>query len=385
ELRTPLTPVLMAASALRHQRELPAHLRDVFAMIVRNVQIEARLVDDLLDVTRITQGKMSADRVAADLHELVRTACESFGVELLNKRQSIWIELKAEQTSVSVDLVRMQQLFGNLLSNAIKFGPTEGEIRIRSWNDASNIMIEVEDDGIGIESGNVPRIFEPFNQLEIDPSRTISGLGLGLTICRGIAELHGGRVDATSRGRGLGARFVVQLPVLEQPTAVADADGLAAAPTPAPMPPPVESSDSCRILLVEDHEDTADLLADLLADEGYEVSKVTNIREALAVDIETIDVIVSDLGLPDGSGLDLIRRLQEASSRHHPAIALSGFGTGSDVQASKEAGFDVHLTKPVDFDRLVGMIRAFDPRRRPEQFGDAQTPQLSSATPRRRN
>jgi two-component system CheB/CheR fusion protein len=352
ELRTPLTPVLVAASALRNRADLPPPIRDTLGMIVRCVNLESRLIDDLLDVTRIAQGKMRFERVPTDVHGIVHRVCEALAPDLAAKKQSVWTELRAEQELAEVDPTRMFQLFSNLLRNAIKFSPVGAAIQVRSWNAQSKLMVEVEDRGVGIEAEELSRIFEPFEQLPVggaSATGTPGGLGLGLTICKGIVELHGGRLDAASRGRGLGARFVVQLPTTTRPEAEALPDTALRVPLTA-------KDKRCRVLLVEDHADTAEVLAELLVSYGYEVAAAASLHDALAVDLGNVDVIVSDLGLPDGDGLELIRTLQK--SGHHPAIALSGFGMESDVKASIEAGFDVHLTKPVDAEKLVGTIRS---------------------------
>jgi PAS domain S-box-containing protein len=367
ELRTPLTPVLVAASALQAQPDLPTRVRETFAMIVRNVELEARLVDDLLDVTRIAQGKMHAERTPTELHPLIQRVCESLREELARRQQRISVDLKAERSRALVDPTRMQQLFGNLLRNALKFTPAGGEILVGSWNRDGTLVVEVEDNGIGLEAAELTRIFEPFSQVEpSEPpaggiSRTSEGLGLGLAICKGITDLHGGTLEAQSLGRGRGSRFIVQLPTTTLPVASAEVR-VAASPERAAVPAKlVDGNGKARILLVEDHVDTAEMVAELLVDEGFEVDKASTVRDALAVDLQNVDVIVSDLGLPDGDGLDLIRQLLR--SGHRPAIALSGFGMGTDVQASMEAGFDVHLTKPVDFDKLIQTIRTLGTRR----------------------
>ena len=221
-------------------------------------------------------------------------------------------------------------------------------------------MLEVEDNGIGMDSKQVSSIFAPFNQLEPESPRTAGGLGLGLTICKAIADLHGAKLVAVSRGRGRGSRFVLQMEAAR--------DQSARLPSRARAPSVVRPSavalprTGCRVLLVEDHADTAELVSDLLVAEGFKVDWARSISDALSIDLAKVDVIVSDLGLPDGNGLDLIRTLQE--TRHHPAIALSGFGMGSDVEASLQAGFDAHLTKPVDIGELLYTIRTVTARAR---------------------
>jgi signal transduction histidine kinase/ActR/RegA family two-component response regulator len=374
ELRTPLTPVLLAASAFRERRELPSHVRKVFGMVARSIELECRLVDDLLDVTRIAQGKMRVERISTDLHAILRRVCEALAPEMHEKHQSLWTELKAERALAEVDPARIHQLFANLLRNAVKFSPSGGEIQVRSWNTGSKIIVEIEDNGIGIDPEELPRLFEPFSQLEQADApaiRNAGGLGLGLAISKGIVDLHGGRLEATSRGRGLGSRFVVQLPTTTRPAARIDR---------VAAPGSLQRTDhgKYRVLLVEDDRETAQAIAELLRAEGYDVHTAATIRDALAADIDKVDVIVSDIGLPDGDGRDLIRRLQE--SHHHPAIALSGFGMDSDLKENLDAGFDINLTKPVDFDTLVGTIRGLIPKAEavvgqgPSDEGDVRGP-----------
>jgi PAS domain S-box-containing protein len=364
ELRTPLTPVLAAASLMSGRRNLSVEVLGAFQMIRRNVSIEARIIDDLLDVTRIASGKMSVRREPTDVHQLALDTVEILGEEARRKRHTIAVDLAAERHQASADPVRLRQVFWNLLRNAIKFTPDGGEIHLRTWNAGSRMTIEIEDSGVGIDPQDIPQIFEPFRQIDEDRlKRTTGGLGLGLSICKGLIDLHGGQIAAHSRGRGQGARFVVQLETLSGLPARADAaPPAAAAPLPPPAPERVEAGASAerkrRILLVDDHPDTVAMMTDLLIDSGYDVESAQSVRAALAVDLQQVDMIVSDIGLPDGTGLDLIRSLQ--SRGHRPAIALSGFGMESDVRASKEAGFDLHLTKPVDIDDLLGAIRALN-------------------------
>ena len=347
ELRTPLTPVLAAVTALPGRPDVPDHLRATFEMIRRNVLTEARLIDDLLDVTRITQGKMRVERQPIDVHETIRDAAETLDSEVRAKHLSLGLSLDAVEHGAAADPVRMKQVFWNLLRNAIRFTPDGGRIEVRSWNDSSNgrrsLRVEVSDNGRGFDISLASRLFEPFEQAEA--LERSGGLGLGLAICRGVMELHGGSVVANSRGPGQGARFVVELESSSELPARAE--------PPAPSRTLIEAKP--RILLVEDDADTGDLIGELLHDAGYEVNTVRSAKAALASNLDDVDLVISDIGLPGLSGLDLMRTIR----REHPlrGVALSGYGTEADIHASEEAGFSAHLTKPVAFDDLLATIR----------------------------
>lgn len=349
ELRTPLTPVLAAVTALHSRADVPPALRGICEMIRRNVQTEARLIDDLLDVSRITQGKMSIDRQPTDAHAAVREVIETLEADIRGKRISVGLFLEADRPIAFADPVRLKQVLWNLMRNAVKFTPEGGRIEVRSWNDDRGgrtwLHVEVSDNGLGFDPASVPRLFEAFEQGTEKPERN-GGLGLGLAICKGIMDLHAGTIAATSPGPGRGARFLIEI------------DTMAAAPVvvPAhtPLPGPGPAADRPRLLLVEDDPDTADVLQELLQDAGYVVRIARSAKAALALDLDTIDLVISDIGLPDVSGLDLMRRLKDRALR---GVALSGYGTEADILASREAGFSAHLTKPVDFERLLATIQ----------------------------
>jgi two-component system CheB/CheR fusion protein len=357
ELRTPLTPVLAAVSALERREGLPEWLKNVFAMISRNVEAESRLIDDLLDATRIARGKMNMDRRPMELHGAVRAALDLLGHQIAKKRLTIVVELEAAEAWVDGDLLRLRQVFSNLLQNAIKFTPAGGRIELRSWNRDAWLAVELGDSGIGIDRDALPRLFVPFEQV-IDPTapdassgrggggQSRGGLGLGLAICKGLVELHGGRIAATSPGLGKGSRFIVDLPACPAPPERA-ASAAVAAPSPGPMGKP-------RILLVEDDADTAEALADLLRMEGFPIRVASSFHAALAANVADCDLLVCDLGLGDGNGLELMRRLREKGPIK--GIVLSGFGTESDIRASRDAGFSAHLIKPVSLEKLVSAI-----------------------------
>ena len=349
ELRTPLTPVLAAASALSEAQDLPADLRDTLAIVARNVSTEVQLIDDLLDLTRITHGKMRVEKQAIDLHRVVREVLDTFLADAEKAGLALSLELLASLHWVSGDPFRLRQVFDNLLRNALKFTPAGGRIEVRSWNSEEQLLVEVSDSGRGFDTGTSARLFQPFEQaLQGTSTASAKGLGLGLPICRGILEQHEATISASSPGLGRGARFVVEIGTIEPPTLR----------PPPPSTPPSRPSKTVRVLLVEDHEDTAEVFAGLLRRSGYSVQVADSVQSALAVNPSDFDLLLSDVGLIDGSGRDLMRTLRR--TREVKGIALSGYGTEEDVRASKEAGFALHLTKPVDFVELLQAVAQFD-------------------------
>jgi CheY-like chemotaxis protein len=368
ELRSPLAPVLAAASALKGGQIAPAELARLCELIQRNVSLQARLIDDLLDATRIVRGKMQVHCEPLDLHPLVCEVVEMFRDELRSKQLELVLALDAKRETVEGDPVRLRQVVWNLLKNAIKFTRAGGRIAVRSWNDHQRVALEVSDSGIGLRPEAIERLFQPFEQNE---GGAAGGLGLGLAIARGVVELHNGRITATSPGENKGSRFVVDLPLVVGANA-----GATAAVEHEPVragPALVKSEDQqatkARILLLEDNRDMAEALSLSLRSRGYEVKVAHSIRAALKTDFSTVDLVISDIGLPDGGGLTFVRKLHQKVNVR--AIALSGYGTERDVQASQEAGFLMHLTKPVDLATLVAAIEeamkvaAIPPARRP--------------------
>jgi PAS domain S-box-containing protein len=359
ELRTPLTPVLAVLSRLEAERRLSGHEADL-ATLRRNVELEARLIDDLLDLTRVASGKLELHRRQVDAREVVEHALSTVRGELEARELRLDVALAAEDHRVWADPPRLTQVLWNLLSNAVKFTPAGGTVTVRSWVDdrSRELSIEVRDTGIGIETEVLPRIFEAFEQTGRRITRKFGGLGLGLAVSRAIVDLHGGRLMAASEGRGRGAAFTVRLPLGGIQEDLEETGVWLSRPR-LPMVS-VKPDRALRILLVEDHEDTARALADLLELMGHEVTLAGSVTAALAAAAAEarrggIDLVVSDLGLPDGSGQDLMRELIRLYG--WKGIALSGYGMEEDIRRSREAGFARHLTKPVDLDTLRAAIR----------------------------
>ncbi len=342
ELRTPLSPIVHAVTLLE-DGDCPAWAREHIDTIRRNIRLEARLIDDLLDLARIRNGKLRLDLQPVDVHEVLRHAQEICRADLEARRLRIDERLEASENHVRGDAARLQQIFWNLLTNAAKFSPERTAIEVRTSTAGGQITIEITDQGVGIAPEKLERIFDAFEQ---GPRSTQTGLGLGLAICKALVEMHGGAIAAHSEGPQRGATFVVHLPC------VAPATELSAAPSPA-----ISARDGLRLLLVEDHPDTLATLERLLKRRGYLVRTASSIEQALQVGASfEFDMLISDIGLPDGRGTDLLALLQQRLGYYPPAIAMSGFGMEDDIERSRVAGFLEHLTKPVEFVALEQAI-----------------------------
>ena len=346
ELRTPLTPVLAAVSAIEEQTDLPTELRADVELIHRNVELEARLIDDLLDVTRISRGKIELHRETISLHACLQTTLEICASDIQAKSLKVSVALNARQHFVSADPARLQQVFWNLLKNAIKFTPTCGRISIRTENSGSQIRIHVADSGIGIAPEVLPRIFNTFEQGEQSKSRQFGGLGLGLSIARAVMELHHGSLHGYSEGKNQGSTFITELETVMPDLSLSSA---------AQFELPTGEPHLLKVLMVDDHADTLRILSRMVSKWGFCVMTATCVREALALAArEPFDLVISDLGLPDGSGLEIMR---ETKMRYGlRGIAISGYGSDGDLRESEEAGFDAHLTKPISFQALKTAI-----------------------------
>ncbi|WP_377730911.1 hybrid sensor histidine kinase/response regulator [Paraburkholderia caffeinitolerans] len=347
ELRTPLTPVLAGTRLLEQIDGLPDAARAGVLMIRRNIELEARLIDDLLDLTRVANGKLSLTLDTVDVHEVIDAVLELFHSEIQIKQQDVHVERRAQHHYVRGDRARMQQMFWNLVRNAAKFTPDGGHIFVRTRDERMHVAIEVEDTGIGIAPDQIGKLFHAFEQGSHNMTRQFGGLGLGLAVTKALTEAHGGTVSAKSPGSHCGATFTIVLPTA--------APGSGAA-LPADHSGPHRAG-ALDILLIEDHEDTAEVMSQLIRALGHEVSVAASVASALALTAaQPFDLVVSDIGLPDGSGIDFIRAFRKESTA--PAIALTGFGTDDDVRRSLEAGFTSHLTKPVNFEQLERLIEA---------------------------
>jgi PAS domain S-box-containing protein len=343
ELRTPLTPALAAATYLADNaaKLQPEFVEDV-DIIKRNVQLQARLIDDLLDLTRVTRGKLELHFERVDAHALIPKTIDIAKADIEKKKLNVSVQLDAEEHHVWADSVRIQQVFWNLINNAVKFTPPGGKIDIRSSNDDyGRFQLQITDNGIGIEAERQVSLFKPFEQADPSVSRQFGGLGLGLAISKHLVDLHRGAINVQSRGRSYGATFKVTLDAVPNHVERSGVNSQA----------PQKPAKSLRILLVEDHGDTRQTLSRLLSHFGHQISIADNRQSALEiVQSQKFDVVLSDIGLPDGTGYEVIAQ----AKRNQPikAVAITGFGTNEDVRRGKEAGFDFHLVKPIDFHEL---------------------------------
>ncbi len=370
ELRTPLNPILLAVTSMIEGPTPPEEVRPNLEMIRQNVNLQARLIDDLLDVMRIVRGKMPLHWEVADGHGLIRQAVQICQGEVSGKELFLDLDLGAPGHHISADPARFQQVIWNLVKNAVKFTPGGGAITIRTRNrhvdGGERLVIEVSDTGIGIEPEILPLIFDPFQQGETRITRKFGGLGLGLAICRGIVEAHGGTLVAESPEMGRGTTFRIALKTIPSPATTDDEPAVESPEGPRAAP------SSLKLLVVEDEPATLRLMARLLRGLGHEVTTASTVADGLrAAGAVDFDLIVSDIGLPDGSGLDLMRQVV-ARRGPVPAIALTGYGMEEDILRSREAGFTAHLTKPIDFAKLEAMIRQVAPTG--FRGGDSPTP-----------
>jgi two-component system CheB/CheR fusion protein len=355
ELRTPLTPVL-AGIALVERGTLSEEARHFLEVIRRNVELESRLIDDLLDLTRITRGKVELDKRLFELCTIIERAVDVCRPDIEARQLHFGIDWGPRPYVLYADGARLQQVFWNLLKNAIKFTPKGGCVGIRCRPDVAGVVVEVHDSGVGIERSAIGSIFDAFTQAQHSTARQFGGLGLGLTISKMLAEMHGGTIEARSEGPGRGSSFSVRLPIVSYGTARMSPD---AAPSTR-----IEHHErtGTRVLLVEDHGDTAQTMVTVLEMAGYEVATAGDVATALDIlDKQPFDLLISDLGLPDRSGLDLMRELRTRGSGL-AGIALSGYGMESDMEQSRAAGFLAHLVKPVEPARLLEAMQKALPK-----------------------
>ena len=353
ELRTPLTPVLMCVADLEQERAIAPEFRLQLAMVRRNVELEARLIDDLLDLTMVAHGKLQIVQSGpVDIHALLMHTEQIVHSDALAKSVRFQFELKACEHHVGGDAARLHQVFWNLFKNAIKFTPKGGCITIGTANSVpGQIVLTVNDTGMGIDAKTLPFVFHAFEQGETRKLQVSGGLGLGLSISKAIVELHGGTIRAESPGPGLGATLIIEFATV----------------LPFPIPhlieakPAPQAQPHCRrLLVIEDHEPTLTILAHLLRRRGHDVLTASTVKGALSLAAtHTFDLVISDIGLPDGTGIDLMRQLTKDYGLG--GIALSGYGMPADHAKSREAGFLAHLVKPINFDQLHNVLQGIAP------------------------
>lgn len=349
ELRTPLTPALFAASRLAEWDGLSDDARQLAVTIQRNIEYEARLIDDLLDVARISRNRISLRLETLDVHEVVGEALRICEPIASGKNVTLTPHLVASTHHVRADRARLRQVFWNLLINAIKFTDDGGQVIVRSGNaEDASIRISIRDTGAGMGPDQLQKLFAPFDRVS-PPMDSRSGLGLGLALCKGIVSAHGGQISAASQGPGSGSTFEVELATAPPPAPVETQ-----APRSAEKDTPAGRAErTVRVLLIEDDPDSREMLAMFLSHYGYGVEAVSSLTAGVTRLGEPWDIILSDIGLPDGSGLEVARRAQRLSRRPRRLIALTGYGSSDDIQASRQAGFDDHVVKPVDLENLL--------------------------------
>ena len=350
ELRTPLTPVLGWVNLLRSSGPGAdaALQKQGLDAIERNARLQARLVDDLLDISRAVSGKLRIEFEPVNLCAVIESAVETMRADFEARGVELAVVLPDSSLVVQGAPLRLQQIIWNLLSNAVKFTPRGGHVSLRAWRAGGEAQVEVSDNGIGIETDFLPQVFDRFRQADGSTTRQFGGLGLGLAIVRALAELHGGEVRADSEGLGHGARFTLVLPY-----------AVAAYEREEPKPEEKNIGEKVRVLVVDDSTETIELLEMLFSRRGYEVTSAISADEAVARARETTPgLIISDIGMPETDGYALLAKLRRLPGLEAvPAIALTGHALDEDRERSLAAGFAAHISKPVDPDELLRIVR----------------------------
>jgi signal transduction histidine kinase/CheY-like chemotaxis protein len=343
ELRNPLSAIQLAAEAAREGGEE----RRIDRVVRRQTAHLTRLVDDLLDVSRVTSGKLVLHRQPADLREVVERGMASLEGEIHARRLSLELDLPDQPVPVDIDVVRIEQVLSNLVTNAVKYTPPGGHIRVALGSDAACAVLAVADSGVGVDQDMLDPIFDLFAQVGATLERSRGGLGIGLTLVRRILELHGGSVEADSPGLGKGSTFTARLPLAAE--CVIEAD--------LPRSVAVPGGKTAPIVLVEDHDDSRELLRDILQTYGHRVTAAATGRAGVQAALaERPEIMIIDIGLPELDGYSVARRVREALGEEVYLIALTGYGQPDDRRRAAEAGFDVHVTKPVDSSILLDLV-----------------------------
>lgn len=351
ELRNPLAPIRTAVELLRLRGSGDPMVERARAVIERQALHLSRLVNDLLDVSRITLGRIQLQQERVDLGDVAASAAEANAQALAQRGLQLEREVHGQGVFVQGDPTRLAQCVMNLLNNAVKFTPPGGRVALRVRQQGGQAIVEVQDHGVGISPENLDRIFELFVQERRSGHDGNTGLGIGLALTRRLVELHGGTVHATSAGLGRGSTFSIELPAVQAPEQ-----------QPAKTVPANETpAQGLRVLVVDDNADAADTLAELLQLSGFDVSRAQDGLSAVrAVSKQRPDAVLLDIGLPDIDGYEACRRMRSDTSlaKQPLVIAVTGWGQQSDREAAREAGFDGHLTKPVAFDKLMALLQS---------------------------
>ena len=354
ELRNPLAPIRAAADLLKLGESDAARVRQTSDIIARQVLHMTNLVDDLLDVSRVTRGLVTLEKSARDMRHIVTDAVEQANPLIRKKQHELVLHLTPADTTVLGDNKRLVQIVSNLLHNAAKYTPAGGTIVLRTEVEQETVLLTVSDNGIGIDRQLAARVFDLFAQAEHTPDRSSGGLGLGLALVKNLVELHGGSVSCTSAGAGQGSTFRVALPRL----AVGDAHGVPVEGVQQEVQPAKDLRAPLRLLLVDDNIDAATMLGMLLEASEHVVTVVHSASDALArIEQQPFDVCLLDIGLPEMDGNTLARRLRaDARTAACMLIAITGYGQESDRRNTSDAGFDYHFIKPVDTSQLLALL-----------------------------
>jgi CheY-like chemotaxis protein len=349
ELRNPLAPISTAAHLLKLQKASDPLIGRTSEIISRQVDHMTSLVDDLLDVSRVTRGLIRLQLQALPLEAIVAATVEQVRTLIEERRHRLTVELEPDLPPVLGDRTRLIQVCTNLLNNAAKYTPPGGELRLAAWREGACAVLSVRDNGIGIGPELLPHVFDLFTQAERSPDRAQGGLGLGLALVKSLVELHGGKVGVSSPGPGRGSEFTVRLPLALKTALPPARPETREAETPRNRP---------HVMLVDDNADAANTLALLLQLQGYPVSVEYDAQAALArAAREAPQVCLLDIGLPDIDGYELARRLRALPAGAGAVlIALTGYGQEQDREKSRLAGFDHHLVKPVHIEQLTAIL-----------------------------
>jgi signal transduction histidine kinase len=365
ELRNPLVPIISASSVIEQSEAASESLRRQCDIVSRQSRHLARLVDDLLDVSRITHGKIELRKKQIELGPVIEQAIESSKPLIEDRNHRLWVTVPDQDIFLNADAARVQQIVSNLLNNAVKYTDPGGQIRliVELAEDNAEVEIHVVDTGVGIAPEMLPRVFDLFAQADRSLDRTQGGLGIGLTMVANLVNLHGGRVEARSEGRSRGSEFIVRLPVLslkeveenQAETSLTSKDLLNAF---------LEARQGdLKVLVIEDNRDASDSLRDMLEIFGHQVELAANGYAGLdAARQFRPNIVLCDIGLPGMDGYEVARRLRkEPELGNMVLVALTGYGQEEDRRKTYEAGFDLHLVKPVDPEKLQGLLETYSP------------------------
>jgi signal transduction histidine kinase/ActR/RegA family two-component response regulator len=354
ELRNPLAPIVSALGLMRRAPHDAAAVERYLGLMERQVHALTRLVDDLLDVSRMSRGMISLRKERVTVASVIAAAVEASRPLIERRRHALATLVPDEPIEIEADPVRMAQVLTNLLNNAAKYTEPGGHIDVSAAREGDEVVIRVRDDGIGIQPDMLEHVFDLFVQADTAPSQASSGLGIGLTLVRTLVEMHGGRVNAESEGRGRGTTVIVCLPAAPEPGARASASSASA--------PSAAGARLRRVLIVDDNVDAADTLAEVVRGVAAEVEVVYDGPAAVAAACSRRpDTAIVDIGLPGMDGCEVARRLRAACDRAIRLVALSGYGQESDQRRVREAGFDVHLVKPADLDQILRAVSGAPP------------------------